>query len=98
MNLFPTYNQPSTGRKLIVTNVDMRFSFESLAAIAKKYVGADFDAGDICYFENNKGDRRKVLLKKNGVVIQLYWMKVKGNFIPLDVKDGEMKDYVDFFS
>lgn len=96
MSLFPTYKQPRGGRKFLVKDVDMRYSFDMLQEIAVKQVGCDFLAGDICYFENSNHTRRKVLLMKNGVIYQLYWMKVKGKFVEIDEPTGQIKKFIDF--
>ena len=96
MSLFPGYRQPKQGQKFFISNVDMRCSFDSLKDLAIKKVGADFEKGDICYFENSNSNRRKVLLQKEGIVFQLYWMKIKGRFIPIKEQDGLLKRYVDF--
>jgi len=96
MSLFPTYKQPNKGRKFIIKDVDMRYSFDSLREIAERIVGANFEEGDICYFQNSGVTRRKVLLMKNGIVYQLYWMKLKGEFIEIDHANGQLKHYIDF--
>lgn len=73
----------------------MRMSFDSLKLMAQTK-GADFDKGDVCYFENSNQDRRKVLFQKSGLIFILYWMKLRGKFVPVNEKDGLLKHYVDF--
>lgn len=95
-SLFPTWRQEKEGRKFFLKNVDMRCSFEGLKEIAVTRLGCDFLAGDMCYFENTNLTRRKALIYKDGVIYQLYWMKVKGKFIEIYQGDGLITEYIDF--
>lgn len=95
-HLFPTYRQPRGGRKFLVKDVDMRYSFDTLKELALMKVGCDFEAGDICYFENTNHTRRKVLLMRDDIIYCLYWMKIKGGFVEIDAPNGLIKKYIDF--
>lgn len=96
MGLFPLISEKKSGRKFLVKNVDMRWSFDSLKDLAIKKVGADFLKGDVVYFENANITRRKALLIKGEVIIMAYWMKLKGKFVELGEPEGSIKGFINF--
>ena len=72
-------------------NVNMNLSFDRLAEMARKQLGAEPEVGDILICDNNKGDKRKVLqVTKDGFMI--YYGRLKDHvFEALAKHNGMLK-------
>lgn len=72
-------------------NVNMAFSFDSLAEIAKKHLGAELEVGDIIICDNKNRDKRKVLqMTKQGFMIY-YGRLHRVKFDQLADHNGQLK-------
>lgn len=64
-------------RYFYAKDINMNYSFDTLADICKKQLGGEPEVGDIIICDNKKGDKRKMLqVTKEGWMI--YYGRLKG--------------------
>jgi transposase len=82
-------------RYFYAENINMNWSFDSLFALAKKYLGAEPELGDILICDNKNKDKRKVLqvVERNGQKsFMIFYGRVsKDYFVPLADHSGKIK-------
>lgn len=79
-------------RYFYAMNINMHYSFDSLAKLAEKMLGAELDVGDIIICDNKNRDKRKVLQKtKFGYIIHYGRLHNKVEFASLAEANGQIK-------
>jgi hypothetical protein len=78
-------------RYFYAKDVNMNYSFDTLADMAKKQLGAEPEVGDIIICDNRNGDKRKMLqITKDGFMI--YYGRLKDSvFQALAEHNGMLK-------
>lgn len=66
-------------RVFYAKEVNMNWSFDRLAHLAEKLLGAELDVGDVIVCDNSKQDKRKLLQKTATGYIIFYARKHKGD-------------------
>lgn len=79
-------------RYFYAKDVNMNYSFDTLADMAKKQLGAEPEVGDIIICDNKKGDKRKMLqVTQDGFMI--YYGRLKESvFQALSNHNGMLKN------
>lgn len=78
-------------RVFYALDVNMNFSFDSLAAMAEKMLGATLDVGDIIVCDNHNGDKRKMLQKTRDGYMIYYARLHEKQFEHLLEHNGQVK-------
>jgi len=93
-SLIPIPQAKISNKVFYTKDVNMLFSFKSLATIAEKHLGATLDYGDICVFDNKNMTKRKALMKtRNGyIIIYSMMFDAKERVIPLSKESDQVID------
>lgn len=80
-------------RLFYAKNINMNYSFDSLAEIALKQLGAELEVGDIVICDNKNRDKRKAMQwTKDGFMIYYGRLHHKMKFEPLADHNGQLKN------
>lgn len=72
-------------------NINMNWSFDSLAELAKKLLGAELEVGDILICDNTKKDKRKMLQMTSSGFMIYYGRHHEELFTPLAENNGQLR-------
>lgn len=72
-------------------NVNMNWSFDSLAALATKLLGAELELGDILICDNHRKDKRKMLQMTSKGFMIYYGRGELDSFVPLLPNNGQVR-------